>query len=296
MGTSPEMSLTRDELIELLTIHDLHTASIDMLGDDARRQHHPEVAARKYELDTAFVAQLEAWDSIERWDVPDDAVDAMHALAGIDLFPDVYEWVAEEASYDELVDFLALEGGPDGGFDDLVAACQIGLSGEPKLELARNYWDEMGHGAIDKVHTELHRRLGRALEIDDLDREQQPVEALERSALGSLLATNRWLQPEMVGALGLTELQAGPRCEKVLAAFARVDAPAGAWPFYEVHAEVDPIHGKAWVENVVGPLADDPRWAAGMVRGARWKALVNRRFFAAMAARFLSGDAQLRAS
>ena len=29
---------------------------------------------------------------------------------------------------------------------------------------------------------------------------QLPVEALERAALGGLLATNRWLQPEMIGA------------------------------------------------------------------------------------------------
>jgi hypothetical protein len=288
------MSLTRDELIELLAIHDLHTAPIDQLGDEVRRQHHPDVAARKYELDSAFVDQLEAWDGSEAWDLPDDPVDAMHALAGIDLVPEIYEWAAEQAPLDELMDFLQLEGGPDGGFDDLVAALQIGLSGEPKLELARNYWDEMGHGALDKVHTELHRRLGRALELADLPREEQPLEALERSAFGSLLATNRWLQPEMVGSLGMTELQAGPRCDKVLAAFARIDAPTGAWPFYEVHAEVDPIHGKAWLENVVAPLSEDPRWAAGMVRGARWKVLVNRRFFEAMAAQFVAGDLEER--
>ena len=31
----------------------------------------------------------------------------------------------------DLVDFLALEGGPDADFDDLVALCQIGLRGSP---------------------------------------------------------------------------------------------------------------------------------------------------------------------
>ena len=282
VGTAPSMSLSRDELIELLTIHDLHTAPIDSLGDAVRRQHDPEIAARKFELDNEFVDQLEDWGRSEAWELPDGVVETIHVLAGIDLLPEAYDWVAARATYDELVEFLTLEGGPDAGFDDLVAACQIGLSGDPKLEMARNYWDEMGHGALDKVHAELHHRLVEALEIRALPREEQPVEALQRSALGSLLATNRWLQPELVGALGMIELQAGPRCEKVLAGLSRVGAPPNAFPFYEVHAEVDPIHGKAWVENIVGPLSEDPRWAEGMLRGARWKVLVNHRFLRSM--------------
>jgi hypothetical protein len=110
---------------------------------------------------------------------------------------------------------------------------------------------------------------------------------LERAALAGLLVTNRALQPEMVGALGLIELQAGPRCRKVIAGLRRVGAPAEALPFYEVHAAVDPRHGKDWVDNAVAPLVDDhPEWAMGVVRGACWRSTVNARFFAAMTHRF----------
>jgi hypothetical protein len=132
------------------------------------------------------------------------------------------------------------------------------------------------------VHTVLHDRLVRALAMQAIDRAHQPLEALQRSALGGLLSTNRWLQPEMVGALGLTELQAGPRCRKVLAGLRRVGAPDGAFPFYEEHAEVDPHHGLAWVNNAVVPLVDDqPDWGPRIVRGAQWRSTVNNRFFAA---------------
>jgi hypothetical protein len=117
-------------------------------------------------------------------------------------------------------------------------------------------------------------------------RQEQPIEALERAVFGTLLATNRHLQREMVGALGLTELQAGPRCRKVVKALQRVDAPLDAFPFYEEHAVADPRHGKDWLDHVIAPLAEDPAWAAGMVRGARWRSIVNDRFFAAMAVRF----------
>jgi len=46
--------------------------------------------------------------------------------------------------------------------------------------------------------------------------EQMPIAALEREALGGPLATNRWLQPEMLGRSGLLDLQAGPRRRLVL--------------------------------------------------------------------------------
>jgi pyrroloquinoline quinone (PQQ) biosynthesis protein C len=147
------------------------------------------------------------------------------------------------------------------------------------MELATNYWDEMGNGDPGAVHTTLHDRLVEAIDMPRIPREEQPVSALARSALGGLLATNRWLQPEMLGALGLIELQAGPRCRLVLQGFDRLGAPAAAYPFYEVHAEVDPRHGKDWLEKAIEPtLAQWPAWGPRIVRGALWRSAVNSAF------------------
>jgi heme oxygenase-like protein len=274
----------RRALVNLLTIYDLHTAPIDRLGPAVQWQHYPGVAALKLGLEEGFVADLDAASpAVDNADAPA----ALRELARVDLVPDVYEWVAEEADFSSLVEFLALEGGPDGGFDDLVALCQVGLEGPPKVELATNYWDEMGNGDASRVHTDLHRMLADALPLPAIPRAAQPVEVLARAALGGLLATNRVLQPEMVGALGLTELQAGPRCRKVIAGLRRVGAPADALPFYEVHAAVDPKHGRDWVDNAVVPLVEEhPDWAQGIVRGACWRSTVNGRFFDAIAERF----------
>lgn len=273
------MVTARDNLIELLDLHDLHLAPIDSLGDRVRLQHHPDTAARTWELNGWFLDRLDGFEVPEV--TSDDAVAAIRAIGHVDLVPPVYEWLAEEATLEELRDYLSLEGGPDGGFDDLVAACQVGIDGEAKLELARNYWDEMGNGRLARVHTELHRKLSRALDLRAVPRHELPVEALERAALGSLLATNRWLQPEMIGALGLIELQAGPRCRKVVRGLERVGCGWDAIDFYAEHAEADPRHGNGWLDNVVQTLEGEERWAAGMVRGARWRSAVNRRFFEA---------------
>ncbi len=116
-----------------------------------------------------------------------------------------------------------------------------------------------------------------------MPRAELPVEALERVALGGLLATNRWLQPEMLGALGLLELQAGPRCRLVLQGFDRLGAPPGAYPFYLEHAEVDPVHGKDWMDKAVVPtVAERPDWGPRIVKGAWWRSTTNLRFFEAV--------------
>ena len=279
----------RDRFLCLLSVYDLHTAPIDELGDRVRLQGAPEVAALKAALERPWLDELEAaWaraGALAEADDTERVVRAMRAVAARDRLPAAYRWLAKEASWDELVQFLAVEGGPDGGFDDLVAVCQLGLSGSAKLELGKNYWDEMGRGDADGVHTLMHQRMAAAIAMPHVPRTELPVEALERAALGGLLATNRWLQPEMVGALGLLELQAGPRCRLVLQAFDRLGAPQGAYPFYVEHAEVDPVHGKDWMDKAVVPIvAATPAWGPRIVKGAWWRSTVNLRFFEAVRA------------
>src|SRR5690606_1647479 len=139
---------------------------------------------------------------------------------------------------------------------------------------------------LERVHTDLHHKLVRSVDMKGVPRRSQPTAGLRRTVLGNILATNRYLQPELVGALGLLELQAGPRCRKVVRAMERLGAEHDALDFYVEHAEVDPHHGKGWVDNVIAPLSDDDEWAERMVLGARWRSLVNADFFAHLAAHF----------
>lgn len=267
--------MTRRE--HFLTLLQIYEWRLGPVTDESRRAEHPETAALKWELESEWLAELSALSDPV---LSADAVPGMRALAARDRLPAAYDWLARSATWPEVVRFLALEGGPDGGFDDLVALCQVGLSGTPKVELARNYWDELGRGEPGDVHTVLHDRLVAAIGMPRVPLAEQPVEALERAALGGLLSTNHWLQPEMVGALGLTELQAGPRCRKVLAAFDRLGAPADAYPFYVEHAEVDPVHGKDWLENAIVPLVEShSEWSPRILRGALWRSRVNAAFF-----------------
>jgi hypothetical protein len=287
---------TRDRFASLLTIYQLHTAPLERIGAAARLQHHPAVATMKQTCESEWLDELEALRLPARID-GDEPLSAMRALAAADRLPDIYKWLAADASWADVVTFLALEGGPDAGFDDLVAVCQVGLHGAAKMELATNYWDEMGDGDVNAVHTTLHERLVEAIAMPTVPVEEQPTSALARNALGGLLATNRWLQPEMLGALGLIELQAGPRCRLVVRAFDRCGAPAAAYPFYEVHAEVDPRHGKDWLEKAIAPIVGiHPDWGPRIVRGALWRSAVNAAFLSDVAQQLCPADLPTAAS
>ena len=268
-----------DAMDALLGVYDLWNAPLSGADGRERFQNHPAVAALKWRLEEPFLALLEKWTS---GGGPSSA-DAGAALRRIARRDDdgVYDWLATSADDHQLRSFLAMEGGPDAGFDDLVATCQVGLAEGPKLVMGANYWDEMGCGRLDEVHTVLHDRMVAALDLPRIPRAQLPQSSLDRTALNGLLATNRWLQPELVGALGLLELQAGPRCRKVVQALARLGAPPDALPFYEEHATTDPRHGKEWLDGVVAPLVEAfPSWGPRIVRGAEWRAEVNARLFA----------------
>ena len=275
-GVDPDSR--RDRFLTLLEIYDLYSAAVQDLGDRAQYVSNPSVAAIKQRCESSWLVELDE-PAVPQDIAEQNPLSAVRMLAVRDRLPEVYKWLAREASWDDVVQFLAIEGGPDAGFDDLVAMCQVGLSGRAKLELATNYWDEMGNGDLSLVHTTLHQRMAEAIGMPRLPHTALPTSALARTALGGLLSTNRWLQPEALGALGLIELQAGPRCRLVLQAFERCGAPAAAYDFYAVHAEVDPRHGKNWLDNAIAPtLAESPDWGARILRGAYWRSTVNAEF------------------
>jgi len=180
------------------------------------------------------------------------------------LFP----WLAEEASLEEVAWFLAQEVAGEAGFDDLVALTQLKMPVRVKLEMARNYWDEMGRGRESGMHGPMLDRLASDLRVSD------PGHAIvwESTALGNLLvglAANRHYAFHAVGALGVVELTAPSRAAYVDEALQRLNVPAAARRYYALHATLDIKHSQAWNAEVIEPLvASDATLARPIAEGA----------------------------
>ena len=180
------------------------------------------------------------------------------------LFP----WLAHEASLEDVAWFLAQEVAGEAGFDDLVALTQIRMPVRPKLEMARNYWDEMGRGREPGMHGPMLERLAADLRV----RERNHPIVWESTALGNLLAglaANRHYAYHAVGALGVVELTAPARAAFVNQALQRLNVPAATRRYYALHATLDIKHSQAWNAEVIAPLvASDATLARPIAEGA----------------------------
>ncbi len=190
------------------------------------------------------------------------------------LFP----YLEQRATLDELRWFLRQEIAGEAGFDDLVALTQLRMPGQAKLELARNYWDEMGRGVDTAMHGPMLTRLAEALDIDP---SVGPVpEAVALSNLLAGLAFNRRYAFHAVGALGVIELTSPDRTRAVNLGLKRLGINARHRQYYALHSTLDIAHSRTWNREVIAPLvAEDPLRALAIAEGALMRLRAGERCF-----------------
>jgi len=228
---------------------------------------------RMLRLEGAFIESLRAEVVDEAAEVPTDAdgfVAWFEALResgpgqGDPLFP----WLAEEAEFDDMRYFLRQEAAGEAGFDDLVAWTQVKLPDQAKLELARNYWDEMGRGNARGMHGPMLAVLVETLRLEP-EIETTVWESLALANAMTAMATTRryaWLS---VGALGVIELTAPDRSACVAAGLRRLGLSDRERRYFDLHAHLDVKHSEAWNREALRPLVEeDPRRAPAMAEGA----------------------------
>jgi hypothetical protein len=192
------------------------------------------------------------------------------------LFP----WLAEAASIDEMKWFLTQEAAGEAGFDDLVALTQVRIPNRPKLEMARNYWDEMGRGHERGMHGPMLAATVSELQLaPSIERTCHESLALANLMVG--LAANRRYAFQSIGALGAIEMTAPGRVALVNDGLRRLEAPTIARKYFQLHAGLDIQHSKAWNEEVIAPLVEaNPLHARPIAEGALMRLLAGARCFA----------------
>jgi hypothetical protein len=180
------------------------------------------------------------------------------------LFP----WLSAHADREQLRWFLEQEVAGEAGFDDLVAMTQIKMPVRAKLEMARNYWDEMGRGQEKGMHGPMLDRLAQHFAIAP-QIESTVAEALALGNMMVALAFNRRYAFHSVGALGAIELTAPSRAVHVVAALDRLGVPKKESHYFSLHACLDVRHSQEWNREVILPLvAEDIRRARPIAEGA----------------------------
>lgn len=224
-------------------------------------------------LEHAFIEELRAQVAAEAAAAP-TTPDAFIAwfeglkATGPGQYDRLFPWLAEQADREELRWFLSQEAAGEAGFDDLVAMTQVKLPVRAKLELARNYWDEMGRGNSKGMHGPM---LNQLVDILDLDTqiEHTAWESLALANAMTAMATSRTYAWHSVGALGVIELTAPDRSAYTAKGLRRIGLTGVERRYFDLHAVLDIKHSRDWNDEAIRPLVEeDPRRATAMAEGA----------------------------
>lgn len=241
--------------------------------------------AELIQVEGAWVERLRARAAPWLADLPDrpaEFVDWFEALKGGGPGEDdpLFPWLAETADLDQMRWFLLQEVAGEAGFEDLVALAQVRMPDQPKMELARNYWDEMGRGNPAGMHGPMLARLARHLDLEP----RIETTVWPALALGNLLvafSTTRRYAYHALGALGAVELTAPWRAAHVAAGLKRLGVGQER-KYYALHATLDVEHSRTWNAEVLTPLADErPECIRSLAEGAVMRLLAGEACYAA---------------
>jgi len=229
--------------------------------------------SRIAEAEITFVEALRHAIAPQTADIPSDEQSFIEWFEGLKatgpgqgdlLFP----WLANKATVEQMRWFLLQEVAGEAGFEDLLALTQVKVPIQAKLEMARNFWDEMGRGSAKGMHGPMLARLAGHLQISPTPDKVVP-EALALGNTMIALANHRRYAFQSVGALGVIEMTAPTRAGYVNEGLRRLGVPANKRHYFAVHAVLDVKHSEAWNREVLRPLvAEDPRRARAIGEGA----------------------------
>jgi hypothetical protein len=240
---------------------------------------------RMLRLEGAFVEELRAEVAPRAAEAPTD-VDGFIAWfealkengpgQGDPLFP----WLANEASAEDFRYFLTQEAAGEAGFEDLTALTQVKIPAAAKMELANNYWDEMGRGNPKGMHGPMLDGLVEALGLEP-EIDTTIWESLALANGMTAMAANRRYAWHAIGALGAIELTAPDRSRATADGLKRLGFGKDVRRYFDLHAVLDVKHSQDWNAKVIAPLvAEDPRRATAMAEGALIRLTAGARCFA----------------
>lgn len=212
--------------------------------------------------------------------------------AGVHAF--YREYLRDAADVESMKVFLAQETTLDPRFDDILALMQVGTSGTEKMEIAKNYYDEMGCGDEAGVHTHLFSKTLDALGIDaDYVKSTLLPDSRVSGNLSACLVLSPRHHYKAIGYFGVTEYLAPRRFKDLVAGWRRLGLPEDGIAYHDLHIRIDAVHGRAWFDDVIRPMVDrDPRVAREIALGALIRLNSSARYLDKLQATLVSRDAK----
>lgn len=180
------------------------------------------------------------------------------------------EFLAQRATPADFRYFMAQETSLDPRFDDILALMQVGVTGVQKMEIAGNYWDELGNGEPADVHTAMFAKTLESIGVDsEYLAANLMLEARISGNLSAALALSRRHYYKAAGFFAVTEYLVPRRFRQLTSGWRRAGLPEAGIRYHDLHIGIDAVHASGWFKNVVAKLVDDdPRAGREIAIGA----------------------------
>lgn len=198
-----------------------------------------------------------------------------------DLDATVEDYFADQASVEQLAEFIQADGYLNYRFYDAIVLTQPHFMESVKNEISHHVWDEAGEGERPRAHTQ---QFFRSLERFGLELPVIPVWEDWRAYAGHnlyfLLGCNRRHLFKALGSLTMPELFDVDRDEAVVRGMRRLGfAPEVDFEFFVNHMEGDVDHGPEWLDGVVLPIVRaEPEASMELMAGGALRMLAMRRY------------------
>lgn len=215
---------------------------------------------------------------------------ALHPVASHQAYT---RYLADEASVEDIRFYLVQESAIDANTDDFLAGLQIGAPNPAKLEIAANYWDEMGEGDHNLLHSDLFKNALNSFNISGSEtRDALTLEALICGNLQTMLSLRREFFHRGVGYFAATEQLVPDRFKALEKGWERVGLPREGADYHLLHIEVDSHHTVRWYRHVVAELAKESSAARRhMLIGALYRLHTSDLYLTCLQRRFPSRQA-----
>ncbi|MCA3155572.1 MAG: iron-containing redox enzyme family protein [Burkholderiales bacterium] len=191
------------------------------------------------------------------------------------------EALAHASTVDDLKFFLAQEVTMDANTDDFLALLQVGVPTSIKATIAANYWDEMGYGDPEKMHSRLFARAVQVLGASVAEGAEIDIGALVCGNMQILLSMKRRYFEKGTGFFLACEYMAPKRFKSLMSGWNRNGLPMDGAGYHEVHIPLDVEHADAWIREVIIPIVEaEPAAAQEVARGLYYRLNTSQRYLA----------------
>jgi hypothetical protein len=298
VGAPPPVTddpLVGDDLhLALYLCYELHYRGLP--GVDETWEWEPSLLAARATFEEAFEQALlaEAGPLAVDGDIEDELRRILAAAEG----PSLSTYLLERCSLDLLREFSVHRSAYQLKEADPHSWALPRIGGRAKAALVEIQTDEYGRGVEAEMHASLFARVMVALGLDAtygayLDR--LPGSTLATVNLISLFGLHRRWRGALIGHLAVFEMTSVVPMGRYAELCRRLDLPAEARRFYDVHVVADAVHQVVASRDLAaGFVADEPGRAADVAFGARAVMAVEERFARALLDAWAAGRSSLR--